>query len=104
LEQDRTMAVEPTEFKTIVLTGPITLYEVSTVRETLRMAFAEGKPIRIDLGDSGPWDFAGFQVLVSCAKTARNHDSETRLVNVPRICSELAERSGLSEWLRSVQE
>ena len=36
------MAVEQTEVKTILLTGPITLYEVSAVRETLRMALAEG--------------------------------------------------------------
>ena len=48
------MAVEQTEVKTILLTGPITLYEVSAVRETLRMALAEGKPLRIDLSDSGP--------------------------------------------------
>ena len=36
------MTVEQTEVKTILLTGPITLYEVSAVRETLRSALAEG--------------------------------------------------------------
>ena len=93
------MAVEQTEVKTILLTGPITLYEVSAVRETLRMALAEGKPLRIDLSDSGPWDLAGLQLLVSCVKTARNRDREARVINVPKVCAEIAERSGLSEWL-----
>jgi anti-anti-sigma factor len=104
LEQDRTMAVEPTDVKTIVLTGRITLYEVSALRETMRMALAEGKQLRIDLSGSGPWDFAGLQLLVSCVKAARNRDRDARLVNVPNTCSEIAERSGLLEWLHSVQE
>ena len=34
--------------------------------ETLRIGLAEGKPLRIDLSDSGPWDLAGLQVLISC--------------------------------------
>jgi ABC-type transporter Mla MlaB component len=98
------MAVEPTEVKTIVLTGPITLYEVSAVRENLRMALAEGKALRIDLADSGPWDLAGLQLLVSCVKSARSQDRDARLINVPRVCVEIAGRSGLSGWLRSAQE
>jgi anti-anti-sigma regulatory factor len=98
------MAVEPTEVKKIVLTGPITLYEVSAVRENFGRAVAEGKPLRIDLGDSGPWDLAGLQLLVSCVKTARSQGCEARLINVPRVCAEIAERSGLTRWLRSAQE
>ena len=98
------MAVEQTEYKTILLTGPITLYEVSAVRESLRMALAEGKQLRIDLSDSGPWDLAGLQLLVSCVKAARDRDRQARLVNVPKVCVEIAERCGLSEWLRSYQE
>ncbi len=70
------MAVEPTEVKTILLTGPVTLYEVAAVRESLRTALAEGKPLRIDLGDSGPWDLAGLQLLVSCVKTARRSEQD----------------------------
>src|SRR5438034_11542960 len=97
------MTVEPDEDRTIVLTGPITVYEVSTVRETLRAALAEGKPLRIDLSDSGPWDLAGLQLLISCVKTGRDHNQVVRLVNTPRVCGELAERSGLAEWLRSVE-
>ncbi len=98
------MTVEQTETRTILLTGPITLYEVSAVRETLRLALAEGKNLRIDLSDSGPWDLAGLQLLVSCVKTALNRDREARLMNVPKICVEIAERTGLSDWLRSVQD
>ena len=98
------MTVEQTETKTILLTGPITLYEVSAVRETLSLRSGGGKALRIDLSDSGPWDLAGLQLLVSCVKTARNRDREARLINVPKICVEIAERTGLAEWLRSVQD
>ena len=66
------MAIEQTVVKTLSLTGPITLYEVSAVCESLRMALAEGKPLRIDLSDSGPWDLAGLQVLISCVQSAES--------------------------------
>ena len=98
------MAGEQREVKTILLTGPITLYEVSAVRESLSVALADGKSLRIDLSDSGPWDLAGLQLIVSCVNTARNRDREARLINVPKPCVEIAERSGLSEWLRKVQD
>jgi anti-anti-sigma factor len=98
------MAVEQTEYKTIRLTGPVTLYEVSAVRESLRKALAEGKPLRLDLSDSGPWDLAGVQLLVSCVKAARDRDRQARLVSVPKVCVEVAERCGLAEWLSSYRE
>ena len=98
------MAGEQKEVKTILLTGPITLYEVSAVRESLSMALAEGKSLQIDLSDSGPWDLAGLQLIVSCVRTARNREWEARLIKVPKPCVDIAERSGLSEWLRSVQD
>jgi anti-anti-sigma regulatory factor len=104
LAWDRTMAVEQTEYKTIRLTGPITLYEVSAVRESLRKALVEGKPLSLDLSDSGPWDLAGVQLLVSCMKTARDRERQARLVNVPKVCVEVAERCGLGEWLRAFQK
>jgi ABC-type transporter Mla MlaB component len=98
------MTVEPPDVKTIRLTGPITIYEVSPVCETLRMALADEKALRIDLSDSGPWDLAGLQVLISCVQSARNQDLTVRLVDVPGICAQVAERSGLSGWLGSVRE
>jgi ABC-type transporter Mla MlaB component len=98
------MADERADTKTILLTGPITLYEASAVREALRQALGEGKRLQIDLNDSGPWDLAGLQLLVSCVKTARARDREARLLKVPKGCVEIAERTGLSEWLRSVSD
>jgi ABC-type transporter Mla MlaB component len=96
------MTVEQEEVNTIRLTGPVTLYEVAEVCETLRMALSDGKPVRIDLSDSGPWDLAGIQLLISCVATGRDRDLEVRLVEVPLVCSQVAERSGLSGWLVSV--
>ena len=98
------MAIEQTVVKTVMLTGPITLYEVSAVCESLRLALSDGKPLQIDLSDSGPWDLAGLQVLISCVKSARNRDLEVRLAGIPEVCAEVAERSGLSGWLLSVRE
>jgi ABC-type transporter Mla MlaB component len=98
------MTVVPKEVKTIRLTGPITLYEVSAICETLRMALAEGKQLRIDLSDSGPWDLAGVQLLISCAQSARNRDLAVRLAGIPASCARVAERSGLSDWLVGMQE
>jgi ABC-type transporter Mla MlaB component len=98
------MTVDETLVKTLVLTGPITLYEVSAVGESLRMALSEGKPLRIDLSDSGPWDLAGLQLLISCVSSAWNRGLEVRLAQVPAACAQVAERSGLSTWLLSVRE
>jgi ABC-type transporter Mla MlaB component len=93
------MTVEPKETKTVVLSGPVTLYEVLAVRETLRTAISEGNHLRIDLLDSGPWDLAGVQLLISCTKSAESRNRAVRLVNAPRGCVEIAERAGLSDWL-----
>jgi ABC-type transporter Mla MlaB component len=98
------MTVDETLVKTLVLTGPITLYEVSAVCESLRMALSEGKPLRIDLSDSGPWDLSGLQLLISCVSSARNRNLEVRLAQVPAACAQVAERCGLSTWLLSVRE
>jgi ABC-type transporter Mla MlaB component len=87
-----------------VLTGPVTLYEVAAVREALRSALAAGTPLRIDLGESGPWEIAGLQLLISCVRSGQRRGQEVRVVNPPRSCSDIAERSGLSRWLRSVGE
>jgi ABC-type transporter Mla MlaB component len=100
--RDLNMMVDPIEM-TIMLTGPVTVYEVGTIRETLRAALAEGKAVRIDLTDSGPWDVAGLQLLISCVKSGRERGQAVQLVSTPRGCAELAERSGLADWLRSVE-
>jgi len=97
------MTVQPKEPKTVVLSGPVTLYEALVVRETLQKAMAEGKHLRIDLSDSGPWDLAGVQLLISCAKSAESRDRDVLLQNTPRGCVEIAERAGLSDWLATHQ-
>ena len=98
------MAVDQPEFKTITLEGPTTIYEASALRETLREAMAEGKDLRIDLGESGRWDLAGLQLLISCVKTGQSKGRTVRLLRVPKVCAEIADRSGLSDWLRTVSE
>ena len=98
------MTVVPAESRTVVLTGPITLYEVSAVCDTLRGALADGKQLRLDLSDTGPWDLAGLQLLISCVTSARNRDLAVQLDGVPAGCAQVAERSGLSDWFVSVQE
>ena len=98
------MAVERSDLKTISFEGPATIYEASAHRDALLEALAEGKDLRIDLGDSGKWDLAGFQLLISCVKTAERQGQTVRLARVPRVCSEIAERSGLSAWLDAVSD
>ena len=79
------MTADPID-TTIPLTGPVTVYEVGTIRETLRTALAEGKSVRIDLSDSGPWDVAGLQLLISCVKCGRERSQAVQFVNAPRAC------------------
>ena len=98
------MAPDQREIKTIVLEGPATIYEASALKETLRQALAEGKDLKIDLGDSGRWDLAGLQLLVASVKTGQREGRSVRLSRVPKVCSEIADRSGLTDWLRAVSE
>ncbi|MGO9463916.1 MAG: lipid asymmetry maintenance protein MlaB [Isosphaeraceae bacterium] len=97
------MTVESKEPQTVVLSGPVTLYEVLVVRETLQAAIALGKRLRIDLSDSGPWDLAGFQLLISGAKSAESRGRNVVLLNTPQGCVDIAERAGLSGWLAAHQ-
>ena len=99
------MTVEETLVKTLLLTGPITLYEVSAVCESLRMALSEGKPLRIDLSDSGPWDLC--RAAAPDLVRFRAHGIATwrfAWPEVPEVCAQVAERCGLSGWLLSVRE
>jgi ABC-type transporter Mla MlaB component len=86
------------------LSGPVTLYESQDMREALRGALGHGKDLRIDLETSGPWDLAGLQVLISTVTTARKSGHSVRLFQVPGVCRELSERSGLLDWLSAVTE
>jgi ABC-type transporter Mla MlaB component len=98
------MTSDRPEFKTIAVEGPATIYEVSALRETFRLALDGEVDLRVDLRDSGKWDLAGLQLLISCAKTADARGRHVRLTGVPKACAEIADRSGLSTWLESVTD
>jgi ABC-type transporter Mla MlaB component len=84
--------------------GPATLYESQDMRNGFRSALSQGQDLRIDLENSGPWDLAGLQVLISTVTTAHKSGMSVRLVQVPGVCRELSERSGLLDWLTTVTE
>jgi ABC-type transporter Mla MlaB component len=96
------MAADRPEPKTIAVEGPATIYEVSALRETFRLALGGESDLRVDLRDSGKWDLAGLQLLISCVKAGDARGRRVRLTGVPKACTETAERSGLSAWLESV--
>ncbi len=91
-------------FHTVSLSGPATLYELAELRESLLAAIAVGEDLRIDLETSGPWDLAGLQLLISATASRRRTGQAIRFMNVPRVCAEIAERSGLSTWLSGVTD
>jgi ABC-type transporter Mla MlaB component len=83
----------------VTLSGPVTLYESAEVREALLAALAEGKDLRVLLETSGPWDVAGLQLLIAAVASGQRAGLAVRLVGVPGVCREVAERSGLAGWL-----
>jgi anti-anti-sigma regulatory factor len=85
---------------TVTLSGPKTLYESSEVRELLRSELEGRESLLLDLETSGPWDLAGLQLLVAAVASGRQRNVQVRLVNVPSVCTEIAQRSGLDDWLK----
>ena len=98
------MSVDDLDVNTVRLAGPVTLYESSEVRETLHAALAEGRALRVDLELSGPWDLAGFQLQISTVTTGRKAGLAVRLARVPGVSREIADRSGLADWLAGAAE
>lgn len=96
----------PPEFSghLVQLSGPITLYESNELRETLLLALAEGGDFAVDLETSGPWDLAGLQLLIALVASGQKANRRIRFVQVPRVCLEIAQRSGLEDWLRSATD
>lgn len=95
---------DPFDVNTVVLSGPVTLYETSEVREALLAALADGRPVRLNLETSGPWDLAGLQLLVAAVASGRKLGRSVKLVTVPGVCRAIAERSGLGDWLADAAE
>jgi ABC-type transporter Mla MlaB component len=89
---------------TVSLSGPVTLYESSQVRDTLLAAVEEGKDLRVNLEASGPWDLAGIQLLIAAVASGRKAGHAVRFEHVPGVCREVAERSGLLPWLTEVAD
>lgn len=98
------MTLDQSDDLLIAIEGPATIYEVKALRETLLQALSKGGTLHIDLADSGKWDLAGLQLLISTIRTAQSQGRTALLHRVTRICAEVAERSGLSDWLRSVSD
>lgn len=98
------MSLDSSEDHSIALAGPVTLYESSEVREMLIAALSEARALRVDLETSGPWDLAGLQLLVSAVASGQRQGVPVRLVNVPGVCREIAERSGLGQWLQEAAD
>ena len=99
------MAVEQTEVKTILLTGPITLYEVSAVRETCAwLGRREAASDRFErFGTLGHGRPPASDLLRR--RAGRDRDLEVRLVEVPDgLCpglpSDPACRNGSSRFAR----
>jgi ABC-type transporter Mla MlaB component len=89
---------------TVMLSGPMTLYESAEIRDHLRTALEAGRPLRFNLETSGPWDLAGLQLLVSAVAAGRQANLDVRFEHVPRVCAEIAERSGLRDWLAGLTD
>jgi ABC-type transporter Mla MlaB component len=98
------MALDRSNEITISIEGPATIYEVKALREMMRQALRKPGSLKIDLGESGKWDLAGLQLLISCVRAGQSDGRTVRLLRVPRLCTEVAERSGLAQWLNSVTE
>ena len=84
----------------VQVSGPVTLYETAEVHETLQSALAEGGDLVFDLETSGPWDLSGLQLLLAVVASGRKLGQSVRFAQVPKVCAEIAERSGLEGWLR----
>lgn len=87
---------------TVALAGPVTIAEAPRWREELAAAFAAATAVRLDLGESGPWDLSGLQLLISSQAQARKEGDTLEIVRVPRSCWSLAESAGLSAALSPV--
>ena len=89
---------------TVMLSGPVTLYESTDLRDSLMSALSAGQDLRIDLETSGPWDLAGLQLLVSVVNSAKKLNLTVRFVHIPGVCVEIAGRTGLRDWLDAQAE
>ena len=93
-------AADQTGANVVQLSGPVTIYESAEVHETLQSALSDGGDLVFDLETSGPWDLSGLQLLLAAVASGRKKGLSVRFVRVPKVCAEIAERSGMEGWLR----
>ena len=91
---------EPSEVHQIQLSGPITLYESNEIRDTMLAVLADKLPLSIDLSTSGPWDLSGLQLLIGAVASFEKKGLPLRFLEVPKACTEIADRAGLLDWLK----
>jgi len=95
------MAFDSEGREPVVLSGPVTLYEVVRAREALMQMQAGGEthPVRIDLAQTETWDVAGLQLLIAAHRSAQARGVALWFEHVPADCLRLAERCGMVDWL-----
>ncbi len=79
------------------VSGPVTLEHAERWRESL---LAHRGDLRLDLSESGPWDMAGLQLILSAMKTERGRI----LKRVPAMLLEVANSAGTLDVLEAVIE
>jgi anti-anti-sigma regulatory factor len=97
-------AADPSGGNVVQLPGPATLYESNEIREHLLASLQEGGDLVFDLETSGPWDLSGLQLLVAVIASGKKAGLSVRFAQVPKSCLEIAERSGLGDWLRELSD
>lgn len=79
----------------LAIAGPVTLAEVARWREALAEELSRGRDLRLDLAESGPWDLAGVQLLLSAHAACGRSGGRMRLFGPPGVFLAVVERAGL---------
>ncbi len=82
----------------VKVTGPLTIYEVSSLRETLLAAFEAPEGLTLDLGAVTECDTAGAQLICSARKTAREVDQPFHVRAVSDAVTKAMEDVGLDPF------
>jgi hypothetical protein len=84
---------------TVEVTGPVTRAEVGRWRTLLADGLAQGRGLRIDLAESGPWDLAGVQFLLATLASGKRAGQPVELARVPDVLMKVAERAAVRDQL-----
>lgn len=81
----------------ILVAGPVTIDHVARWRNVFRV---NRSVLHLDLSESGPWDVAGLQLILSAMKSPQG----LILERVPAMFSDVARSAGTLEILSRVIE